>query len=237
MTDENKNPRHNHHGHRQRKKAQFLENGLKGLPEHEVLEFLLYYAIPYRDTNGTAHALIEKYGSLANVMNADYNELVKINGVGANAASLICFSRMLAETYLKKKAGGELLELFNSERLKNYCSSLFVSARNEEIHCLYLTDNLKLIFSEMVCSGTVGSVELPVRDIARAVFANDCSRLVIAHNHPAGSCMPSRADVEATGEILDVFRKMDVELIDHIIVGRDGVTSLRENGYMNDKWL
>ncbi|MDR0197564.1 MAG: hypothetical protein LBI36_05020 [Oscillospiraceae bacterium] len=229
-TDENRKNRH--HGHRQRKKEQFLKDGLNNFPEHEVLEFLLYYAVPYRDTNATAHELMERFGSLTGVLNAGYGELTQVKGVGANAASLICFSRMLAEIYLTRKTEGELTELFNSERLKSYCSALFASARDEEIYCVYLTDDLKLISSEKVCSGTIGGVNIPVRKIARAIFANNCGRLVIAHNHPAGSCLPSRADVDATKEIAGVFKLMDIELIDHIVVGRDGATSLREIGCM-----
>jgi len=221
-----------HQGHRQRKKEQFLKAGVASLPEHEILEILLYYAVPRGDTNESAHALIGKFGSLANVMCADYEELKQVKGVGGNAASLICFTRMLAEVYLEKKTGERLIELFNSDRLKSYCSSLFVSSVEEEIRYLYLTDDLKLISSEKICSGTVGKVELPIRRIARAVFKNNCGRIVITHNHPAGTSIPSRADVEATKELRDTMVKMEIELVDHVVVGRDGVTSMRESGYI-----
>jgi len=221
-----------HAGHRKRKKEQFLKAGLKSLPEHEILEILLYYAVPRGDTNEAAHLLINRFGSLTRVMDAKFDELTKVKGVGENAASLICFARMLTKVYSEKKTGEDLIELFNSDRLKNYCSSLFLDAVDEEIRCVYLTDDLKLISAEKICSGTVGKVELPVRKITRSVFMNNCGRIVIAHNHPAGTCLPSRADVEATKDLTQVLAKMEIELTDHIIIGRDGVASMRENGYI-----
>jgi len=216
-----------HKEHRQRKKAQFLKSGIAYLPEHEIIEILLFYGIPQGDVNSTAHALIDRFGSLAGVLQADYAELCEVDGIGNNAASLICFSRMLAEVYLEKSNGEKLIELFSSDRLKAYCSSLFVGASDEEIRCLYLTDDLRLISSEKICSGTVGKVELPVRKITRSAFKNNCGRIVIAHNHPAGTSIPSRADVAATNDLREVLTKIEIELVDHIIVGRDGVTSMK----------
>ena len=223
---------HLHHGHRQRKKEQFLKSGIEHLPEHEPLEFLLYYARPQGDTNYIAHALIQKFGSLTDTLNADYNELIKVEGVGCNAASLICLTKMLSQLYLQRQAQRELEELFNSAKLKEYCQTLFLGTTEEEFHCLYLTDNLKLLFREKVCTGKLGEVDIPLRKITRSVLEKNCSRLVIAHNHPSGSCIPSRADVESTKSIRDVYAKMEVELVDHIIVGRDGVTSMREGGFV-----
>jgi DNA repair protein RadC len=225
-------PEHHHHGHRRRKKEQFLKNGLDGLPEHEPLEFLLFYAVPRGDTNSIAHSLIKRFGSLTEVLNADYNELKTVDGVGDNAASLICFAKMFSKLYLQNQAQSDLIELYNSDNLKDFCRSLFVGCDEEEFHCIYLTDNLRLISHEKICSGRLGKVDIPVRKITRSILDNNCSRLVITHNHPAGSCLPSRADVDSTQKIRTLYAGMEVELIDHIIIGRDGVSSLRECGYM-----
>ncbi|MCL2634152.1 MAG: DNA repair protein RadC [Oscillospiraceae bacterium] len=229
-------PVHQHGGRRQRKKEQFLKYGIETLPDHEVLEILLYYAIPRSDTNDIAHTLIKKFGSLNNVLDAEYDELKNVSGIGDNAASLICFFRLLSRVYTRNSAEKELIENFNCERLKDYCNTLFFGSKSEEIYCLYLTDDLKLICEERVSMGTIGKVDLPIRKIAHSALVNKCSRLVISHNHPAGSCMPSRADIDATKDVCDMFKKMDVELIDHIIVGRDGVASLKESGYMTGYW-
>jgi DNA repair protein RadC len=223
---------HMHHGHRKRKRKQFLEKGIEHLAEHEPLEFLLYYALPRGDTNTLAHILINHFGSMAEVVNADYNELIKIDGVGDNIASLICYTRMFSRLYLQKQMTSELDELFSCERLKEYCKVFFLGATEEEFHCLYLTDNLKLISREKVCSGRLGEVQIPVRRIVRSILKSNCSHLVIAHNHPAGSSIPSRADVDSTKRMRNTCLELEVELVDHIIVGRDGVTSMRECGFM-----
>ena len=224
-------PKHHHDGHRNRKKEQFLKSGIEHLPEHEPLEFLLYYAIPRGDTNFIAHALIKEFGSLVGVINADYKELKKIDGIGDNAASLICFTKMFSKLYVEKQAQSELEALFNSDTLKEFCKAIFVGAVEEEFHCLYLTDDLKLIAREKACTGKLGEVDIPIRKITRSVLEKNCSRLIIAHNHPAGSCIPSRADIDSTRNMQSIYAKMEVELVDHIVVGRDGVTSMRESGF------
>jgi DNA repair protein RadC len=225
---------HSHHGHRQRKREQFLKSGIEHLPEHEPLEFLLYYAIPRGDTNPIAHELIKRFGSLAGVLNADYNDLKSVSGVGDNAASLICFTKLISKLYLQKQAQSEVARLFNAETLKEFCTSLFIGALEEEIYCIYLSDDLKLISHEKVCTGRLGAVEIPLRKITRSVLEYNCSRLVMTHNHPAGSCLPSRKDVDSTVKIRDMYAKMEVELTDHIIVGRDGTASMRECGYLSE---
>ena len=228
----NNKTEHLHHGHRVRKKEQFLKSGIAHLPEHEPLEFLLYYAIPRGDTNAIAHRLIKRFGTIAGVVNAPYEELLTVEGVGNNAASLICFAKMFSQRYLQSHAQLELKRLFNSDSLKEFCNSIFVGTMEEEFHCLYLNDNLDLLSREKVCTGKLNEVTLPLRKITRSVFETNCSRLVITHNHPAGSCIPSRVDIDSTIKIQDVYSKMEVELIDHIIVGRDGTTSMRESGYI-----
>jgi len=225
---------HSHYGHRQRKKEQFLKNGIDGLPEHEPLEFLLYYAVPRGDTNPIAHALIKRFGSLDGVLNAEYDDLITVDGVGNNAASLICYAKMFSQLYLKKQAQAELKKLFNADSLKEFCVSLFIGSKEEEIYCLYLSDDLKLIAHEKICTGKIGEVDIPVRRITRSVLKHNCSRLVITHNHPAGSCLPSRKDVDSTEKMRTMYAELDVELTDHIIVGRDGTASMRECGYMSN---
>jgi DNA repair protein RadC len=121
---------------------------------------------------------------------------------------------------------------YQSQQLIEYCKTLFTEATEEEFHCIYMTDDLKIIGCEKVCTGRLGTVDIPVRKITRSILTNNCSRLIIAHNHPAGTCTPSRADVDSTKSLRDIYIKLEVELVDHIIVGRDGAMSMRECGYM-----
>jgi DNA repair protein RadC len=198
------------------------------------LEFLLHFAVPYKDNTDLAHALVDRFGTFAKTINADYNDLITVEGIDKHTASLFCIFRSLSQVYLEKKASNELSEFFTVERLKNYCSSLFVNAKDEEIHCLCFTDDLRLISSERVCSGSTKEVKIPVKRVVQSVFTNNCNRLAIAHNHPAGSCLPSILDVRATKEIHELLKKMDVDLVDHIVVGKNGVASMKECNYMSD---
>ncbi|MCL1832195.1 MAG: DNA repair protein RadC [Oscillospiraceae bacterium] len=222
---------HMHHGHRERTREELLKSDFDALPEHKPLEHLLFYAIPRGDVNATAHRLINKFGSLARVMDADYNELIEVEGVGDKSAKMIHFMREFAKLYIKNHTKSSLEELFDSQRLREYCYAFYVGVEQEEFHCLFMTDNLRLIAREKIYSGSLGELEIPVRKIARAILRYDCSRLVMVHNHPAGSCIPSRADVDSTKRMRRTCADLDVELIDHIVVGRDGVISMRENGF------
>lgn len=226
---------HSHSGHRQRKKDQFLERGLDGVPEHEILEFMLYYSVPRQDTNGFAHELIHKFGSLREVLGADYRELLEVPGIGPNSASMICFFRMLSEIYLKAEYGNKL-EVNDSESLNTYCKTLFLNSRVEEIRCIFLDDELKLIGEQKICEGTLGKLELPMRSIIEAVIKAKCNRVVMVHNHPKGSCMPSKPDVDGTREMWHTLGRMEIELVDHVIVGMDGEWSMRFHGTLPDLW-
>jgi DNA repair protein RadC len=136
---------HLHHGHRKRKKEQFLKSGIEHLPEHEALEFLLYYVIPRGDTNSTAHKLIKRFGSLVGVLNARYDDLLTVEGIGENSAGFIRFVQMFSKLYLQRQAQGLLEEQFDVQRLKEYCAALFSDSVEEEFCCLYFTDDMKLI--------------------------------------------------------------------------------------------
>ncbi|MCL2109617.1 MAG: DNA repair protein RadC [Oscillospiraceae bacterium] len=220
--------KHHHYGHRQRKKEQFLRSGLDDFPDHEKLEFLLFYAIPHGDTNELAHRLIAHFGSFTAVICADYDALREIKGVGEHAASMICLFRMAARYFIMEK-GGEIISLEGSATLNNYCAAMFLDAKNEQIHCVFLDSDLNLIKSEKICEGDFGKVQLSLRSFLKQVFKSGTDRVVIAHNHPNGGCIPSKNDIEITEELFKFLKKIDIELIDHIIVGKDGVWSMREH--------
>jgi DNA repair protein RadC len=194
------------------------------------LEFLLNFAIPYTDNSELSRELIDRFGSFIKTVDAEQEALLNVGGVNKHIVYLFETFQQLSQVYFEKKARAGLLELFTVERLKNYCSSLFINAANKEIHCLYLTDDLKLISSERVCS----DFDMPVRRIVRSAFANNCNRLAITHNHPSGNCVPSMSDISATKEIYLLLKKMEIDLIDHIVVGRNGVTSMKEGKFFCD---
>jgi DNA repair protein RadC len=227
--------KHKHHGHRQRKKDYFLKRGIDDMPDHEKLEFLLYYAIPTGDTNELAHKLIDRFGGFSEVIGAEYEDLLEVPGVGAHTASMICLFRMTARYFIMER-GTNTIGLNNTDALNNYCAALFLDAYNEQVYCVFLDNELNLIDSERICEGDFGKVGIPLRTLLQKVFNSRSNRVVIAHNHPYGSCIPSRTDVDSTHDLHEFLRKMEIELIDHVIVGKDGVWSMREKETLSDIW-
>jgi DNA repair protein RadC len=224
-----------HQGHRQRKKEQFLTSGIDDFPDHEKLEFFLYYAIPLGDTNELAHRMIDRFGSFVNVIGASFEDLLEVKGVKEHTASMICLFKMLTKYYIMEKKGSAI-GLNNTATLNNYCAAMFLDATHEEARCVFLDNELNLIGSEKICEGDFGKVELPLRGLLQYIFKARASRVVISHNHPYGSCIPSKADVDTTRELYAFLRTVDVELIDHVIAGKDGVWSMREHETFPDIW-
>jgi DNA repair protein RadC len=131
---------------------------------------------------------------------------------------------------------GSVLGLNNTVALNNYCAAMFLDADNEEVRCIFLDNELNLIDSEKICEGDFGKVELPLRGLLQNIFKVRANRVVVVHNHPYGSCIPSRADVDVTRELHAFLRAVHIELIDHVIAGKDGVWSMRERETFPDIW-
>ena len=218
-----------HEGHRQRMKNRFLKHGLDNFEDHQVLEVLLFYAVPKKDTNELAHTLLNEFGSLDKVFEADYDDLIKIKGVGENIASLIKFSQMLSRRYISSTFDYEgTVRLNDPNKLTDYCRNLFKGEKKEIVYAIALDDELFFIDKMKISEGIANKVELPFRKLTEFAFKCNCSRIVLTHNHPNGSMLASRADIEVTENIADMFSSVDIELLDHIVVGRNGASSIRE---------
>lgn len=218
-----------HEGHRQRVKKRFLKHGLDSFTDVQFLETLLFYAVPKKDTNETAHLLLNKFGSVRKVFAASYEDLIKINGVGDNAASLIKFFQMGSKKYMELSFEDEDEVLVNNpEKLMDYCQGLFLGMKKEAVYVIALDADLAIINAEQLCNGETDKVWISFRKLADFVYRNSCTRIAIAHNHPGGIEMPSRHDMSATEEIAEFLDQIEVELVDHVIVGKGGALSLRK---------
>jgi DNA repair protein RadC len=224
-----------HDGHRARKKAQLLSQGTDGWSEHEILEVLLYFGIPYGDTNAIAHMLIDRFGCLKSVIDADYNDLVTVTGVGAHTASMIAIFRIFAQYYLTLRLKSDV-DLHNTESVYEFCRALFLGKKTEEVRCIFLDDELHFKSEKKICDGTPGAVELPFRTIAESTFAAKTCRVILTHNHPNGIRIPSYADINVTRDLYNALRHIQIELVDHVIIGRDGEWSMRAAGNPPDIW-
>lgn len=220
-----------HNGHRERKKQQFREHGLDAFADHEVLELLLYYAIPRQDTNPIAHRLIEHFGSLDAVLSAPPEELEKVDGMGAHAATLLALLLpTIRRAYMTARKGG--VALSSAERLGQYFCELFFGARDEAFYEVCLDAKGKLLRCYKVADGSVDMVNVNVRAIVENALRCQASAVALAHNHPSGVALPSSDDNATTLIIYDALRTVGIALVDHIIVADNDYVSLRENGLL-----
>ncbi len=227
-----------HSGHRRRMKAQFRDSGLSHFNEHQIIELALFYAFPRGDTNELAHLLLKECGPrVCNVLDCSYSKLTSVKGIGENAATYITFLRELSAYYHSSK------QLYNGGYFVNEISGvcrfyegLFLGSLNEEIHAAAVSENLRLIREKKLADGTVGSVSFPMRKLMDFVLENKCDRVIIAHNHPKGNALASKDDFYATRDLVNDFKKFDIEIVDHIIVGENGSLSMRSTHFAGSIW-
>ncbi len=219
-----------HEGHRQRKKEQFQKNGLASFADHEVLELLLYYAIPRRDTNEMAHQLIERFGSLNGVLNAAPEELQKVSGIGENAATLL---RLVPAVMHRAAAKTPKERILNSvERSGTFFMSLLCQQRREVLYQVCLDAKGKILSYRQIATGTVDSVTLNVREIVENALHADASSVLLGHNHPSGIALPSAEDRSMTLQVGQALQTMGIRLVDHIIVADGDFVSMAASGLL-----
>lgn len=218
-----------HDGHRQRLKSRFRREGLDGFDEINVLELLLFYAIPQKDTNPLAHRLLDHFGSLAQVMEAPAEELEKVPGIGANAATLVTLTTALARYYMVNRTAQNTV-LTSTEACGDYLLPNFVGRRNETVFLLCLDAKCKVLGCKEVGEGSVNSASVPIRRIVEMALGMNATTVVLAHNHPSGLALPSGDDVQTTRRLAAALDGVDITLADHIIVADDDYVSLAQSG-------
>ena len=216
-------------GHRQRLKDRFLNSGSDALHDYELLELLLFMAIPRRDVKGLAKTLLSHFGSLVEVMSAAPSELTKINGVSDNTAAAIKTVSAIAERMMKQ----ELMQkpvLNNWTRLMDYCQMTMAHEKKEHFRILFLNKKNELIADEVQGSGTVDHTPAYPREIMKRSLELGATALILMHNHPSGDHKPSQADIDMTDEIIAAAEPFDITIHDHIVISRNGYTSFRNEG-------
>ncbi len=207
-----------HKFHRSRLRARFLKEGLRSFEDHNILELLLFYAIPQKDTNDLAHELINKFGSLAAVFDADIGELCKVKGIGENAATLIKLIPQVCRAYLMDK-DTRYPDFTDLHKLGNYLVNYFMAEKNEKLIAVLLNNRCEMIDLIVVSEGTVNRAEGSMRKIAEAAFAKNASSFVLAHNHPDGNCTPSASDISFTSNYCKIFKELGLPLVEHLVIG------------------
>lgn len=209
-----------HAGHRERLRNKFINWGHEALEEHELLELLLFYAIPQKNTNPIAHELIDRFGSIKGVMEAEVSELCEISGIGEYAATLIKLQASLAKVYYTTVP--EKISLNTVSQASEYVVNQLYGRKTEAFYAFALDINLRLLGYKMIAEGEIDSVSVSIRKLASYALDTKAAFLILAHNHPNGSARPSREDIDLTGYLVSGLRPLGIGVCDHIITaGKD----------------
>lgn len=212
---------HLHTGHRLRLKSKFSRVGLKGFEDHEVLEYLLTFAIPQKDVNPLAHELINRFGSLNAVLDAPIKELEKVQGIGNHAASLLSLMPQIAQRYLENPAADKRYSMATAQQRIDYFIPKFVGEKSECLYAALLNNNLEVITCERVTEGSIDAIRLEHRKLIDIAVRHHANSIVLAHNHPSNPD-PSMEDIVTTMTIKEALAVCGIHLLDHIVVCRDG---------------
>lgn len=224
-----------HKSHRERVREKFKNSGFDGWCGHEILEFLLFYTIPRADTNPIAHRLIDRFGSLSGVLDADVGALLKVEGIGLNTACFLSALGRLPAEYMRSKWEFDKTPLSDSTAAGRYCSD-YIGSESEEVLAVICMDAKNQVKSKRIISrGSSDKVEVSIRKIVEAAFDSKVNYIVLCHNHPSGSAHPSQQDIDMTNEVAAALRPLDIELCDHIVVGGGGAfTSMADRGFIKN---
>jgi DNA repair protein RadC len=215
-----------HIGHRQRLRERFMKGGADALPDYELLELVLFGALPRRNTKELAKRLIARFGSFAEVINAPESLLAEVKDVGDVVITELKLVRAAALRLMR----GELLErpvLSSWSEVLHYCRAAMGFESREQFRILFLDKKNHLIADEVQQEGTVDHTPVYVREVVKRALELSATAIVLVHNHPSGDPTPSRADIEMTRQIVEAAKPLGLVVHDHIIVGRQGHVSFR----------
>ena len=217
-----------HTGHRQRRYDSYLRGGLDSFSDIEVLELLLTFAIPRKDTNQIAHGLLERFGAFPTVLEAPVESLQQVKGMTERAAILLHLVPQVWRRYDIERQ--KLTTVFATlESCADYLVPRLRGAREEQVWMLCLDAKCKLLDCRQISRGSVNSASASLRRIVEVALAVNASSVVLSHNHSSGVALPSTEDVQTTDRIRAALQAVDVVLADHIIVADSDYVSMRDS--------
>lgn len=218
-----------HDGHRKRMKIRFLREGLDNFNDINVLELLLFFVIPRKDTNSVAHALLRRFGSISTVLDAPIGELRKVPEIGESAATLLSLIPQVAKRYqIDRSRVGVILD--TTKKCGDYLLPHFFGARDEMVYLLCMDAKCKVLDCRLLTKGSLNTVGISVRKIVETALACNATSVVLAHNHTSGIALPSREDEVSTRLIQRALDTVDILLADHIVIADEDYVSMRDNG-------
>ncbi|MCR4662892.1 MAG: DNA repair protein RadC [Endomicrobiaceae bacterium] len=220
-------------GHRQRVKERFLKTGFDNWQDYEILEFALFFVIPRKDTKQTAKDLIKKFGSLKELLNADYDKLTEefkdIDGVGNNTAFFFKFLKEISVKYSEFKIRDKE-KLSSPQDVVEFLKNSIGTCEEEKMYAVFFNASNKVLDFKEISEGTVARSAVYPGKIAREALLTNARSVIVAHNHPGGVCKPSQNDIIATEAVQKALKAVEVILLDHIIVTVSDFYSFKDNG-------
>ena len=213
-------------GHRERLRERFRDGGAAAMPDYELLELLLFRAIPRRDVKPLAKDILKRFGSFAEAMNASPERLAEIPGLGEAAIMEIKIVQAAALRLLRGEMQKQPL-LSSWSKVLDYCRAAMAFQTTEQFRVLFLDKRNRLIADEVQQHGTVDHAPVYVREVLKRALELAASAIVLVHNHPSGDPTPSRADIDTTKDIIEASQKLGLVVHDHIVIGKDGHLSFR----------
>ena len=226
-----KSPKPHYAGHRARLRERFLKSGGEALADYELLELLLFQALPRGDTKPLAKELIAKFGSYAEVLSADADALREVPGVGDAVVAALKTVRAAALRLMRD----ELMDkpvLGSWQALLDYCRAAMAREKTEQFRLLYLNRKNALIADEVQQRGTVDQTAVYPREVVKRALELGATAIIMVHNHPAGDPTPSRGDIDMTNQVKEAGEKLGIVLHDHVVIARGGASSFKSLGLL-----
>jgi len=221
-----------HKGHRERLRERFLREGLDNFEDHQVLELLLFQAIPRLDTNPIAHRLMQRFGSLSAVLEADPKDLAGVEGVGANAAAFLSMIPQVTRRYFLDRIKHARKPLNTSEAAAEYLVPLMAGRTEEVFYVICLDSQLRILYPALVSEGTVKDALVHPRHVVEAAVRHKAASVILAHNHPGGNATPSAQDHKLTRHMVQALGAISIRVADHIIVAGEHIYSFSREGML-----
>lgn len=216
-----------HQGHRERMRERIAQQGFESLADHEALEVLLYLTNPRKDTNQMAHALLRHFGSFAKVLDAEEEELCKVEGIGPATARMLHLMPAVCRYYTHSRTKEEPC-LRSTKQLAEFLQSRFLGADREKALLVALDSRSRVRGTYWLREGSSNKVSFEIKDVVAAALKGGTDSVVLCHNHPNGMALPSREDLQATENIVRALGMVKVQLRDHLILTETEYFSMRE---------
>ena len=217
-------------GHRKRLRIRFKTSAFRGFHDYEVLEYLLTFVIPRKDTKPMAKELIKRFKSLPAVMDADPGLLQEIEGIGPNSAEFLSVIREAARRYSEESVTGKEIIIDSPEKVAEHIRAILFNPKEEVFMAVFLSVKNKVLGIETLAKGSIDHATIYPRKVIEAAIRHGAAALILVHNHPSGDASPSQDNINISNKLSKLCRDLDINLHDHIIIGRNNFISFHQKG-------